>query len=245
VRGWCDALATPRALGPLIDMLAELSGEQCAGVRAAIAAGDPEAIHTRLLGLFGDGNAWVWVIEDVHWADAATLDLLRFLARRIDALPVLLVVSHRDDEIGPTHPLAVLLGDVATTSAVTRIALDRLSRDAVAALAAGSGINADALYRLTGGNPFFVTEILAAGPDALGDGALARSVAEAVGALRGRRSPLPVARCPLPVARWLRRRCCRYPRSTLRRRDITADAVDVIDRDVSERRGPEVVRSYR
>ena len=142
MRGWCDALATPRALGPLIDILAELSGEQAAGVRAAIAAGDPEAIHTRLLGLFGDGNARVWVIEDVHWADGATLDLLRFLARRIDALPVLLVVSHRDDEIGPTHPLALLLGDVATTAAVTRIALDRLSRDAVAVLAAGSGVNA-------------------------------------------------------------------------------------------------------
>jgi predicted ATPase len=110
------------------------------GCARAIAAGDPEAIYARLLGLFGDGNAWVWVIEDMHWADGATLDLLRFLARRIDALPVLLVVSYRDDEIGPTHPLAVLLGDLATCPAVTRIALDRLSRDAVAVLAAVRGV---------------------------------------------------------------------------------------------------------
>jgi DNA-binding CsgD family transcriptional regulator len=179
VRGWCDALATPRPLGPLIDVLAGLSGEQAAEVRAAIDAGDSEAIYAGLVGLFGDGNPWVWVIEDAHWADGATLDLLRFLARRIEALPVLLMVSYRDDEIGPTHPLAVLLGDLATCPAVTRIALDPLSGDAVAVLAADSGVNADALYRLTGGNPFFVTEVLAAGPDAL-DGALPRSVSEAV-----------------------------------------------------------------
>ncbi len=180
VRGWCDALATPRPLGPLIDVLAELSGEQAAGVRAGIDAGDHEAIYTGLVAMFGDGNAWVWVIEDAHWADGATLDLLRFLARRIDALPVLLVVSYRDDEIGPTHPLALLLGDVATTAAVTRIGLEPLSGDAVTQLAAGSGVNAEVLYRLTGGNPFFVTEVLAAGPDALHDGGLPRSVSEAV-----------------------------------------------------------------
>ena len=116
LRGWCDGLATPRGLGPLIDMLAGLAGEPAARVRAGIAAGDPEAFYARLLGLLGtgDGKPWVWVIEDAHWGDGATLDLLRFLARRIEALPVLLVVSYRDDEIGEQHPLAVLLGDVAT-----------------------------------------------------------------------------------------------------------------------------------
>jgi DNA-binding CsgD family transcriptional regulator len=180
VRGWCDALATPRPLGPLVDMLASLTGERAARVRAAIDAGDPEAIYSRLIDLFGDGASWVWVIEDLHWADGATLDLLRYLARRIDALPVLLVVSYRDDEIGPQHPLVVLLGDVATSAAVTRIALAPLSAAAVAQLAAGSGVNADALHQVTGGNPFFVTEVLAAGADALGEGGLPRSVSEAV-----------------------------------------------------------------
>jgi DNA-binding CsgD family transcriptional regulator len=180
LRGWCDPLTAARPLGPLIDTLASLSDAQAARLRAGIDAGDPEAIYAGLVAMFGDGNAWVWVIEDAHWADGATLDLLRFLSRRIDALPVLLVVSYRDDEIGPTHPLAVLLGDLATCPAVTRIALEPLSSIAVAQLAAGSGVNADALYRLTGGNPFFVTEILAAGPDALGDGGLPRSVSEAV-----------------------------------------------------------------
>jgi DNA-binding CsgD family transcriptional regulator len=180
VRGWCDALATPRPLGPFIDMLGQLSGGQAAGVQAAIAAGDPEAIYTGLLGMFGDDNTWTGVIEDAHWADGATLDLLRFLARRIEALPVLLVVSYRDDEIGDQHPLAVLLGDVATCPVVRRISLDPLSREAVAQLAAGTGVNAEQLYRLTGGNAFFVTEVLAAGPEALSRQALPRSVSEAV-----------------------------------------------------------------
>lgn len=180
LRGWCDPLSAPRPLGPLIDMLADTSGEQPAGIRAAVDAGDSEAIYAGLLGMFGTEAAWVCVIEDVHWADGATLDLLRFLARRIDSLPLLLVASYRDDEIGDQHPLAVLLGDLATSTAVSRIALDPLSAAAVAELAADSGVNAEALHRLTGGNPFYVTEILAAGPDVLIREALPRSVSEAV-----------------------------------------------------------------
>ncbi len=70
------------------------------------------------------------------------------------------MASYRDDEIGDQHPLAVLLGDLATSAAVSRIGLDPLSEAAVAELAAGSGVNADALHRLTGGNPFYVTEVL-------------------------------------------------------------------------------------
>jgi DNA-binding CsgD family transcriptional regulator len=180
LRGSCDPLSTPRPLGPLVDMLVQLQGPAAGGLAAAIDGGDAEAIYARLLGLFADGNARVVAVEDVHWADGATLDLLRFLARRVGSLPVLLLVSYRDDEVGPQHPLAVALGDVATFEAVTRIGLARLSRDAVAVLAAGRGVNADELHRLTGGNPFFVTEVLAVGPDALGHSALPRSVSEAV-----------------------------------------------------------------
>ena len=50
--------------------------------------------------MFGNEVSWVCVIEDVHWADGATLDLLRYLSRRIDRLRLLLVLSYRDDEIG-------------------------------------------------------------------------------------------------------------------------------------------------
>jgi hypothetical protein len=147
---------------------------------AAIDAGDTAAIYRRLLALLRDGHRWVWVIEDAHWADGATLDLVRFLARRIGSLPLLLVASYRDDELDAQHPLSVALGDVARCAAVSRIGLQPLSRDAVAVLAAGSGVNAELLHHLTGGNPFFVTEVLAAGSAAPDGNALPRSVSEAV-----------------------------------------------------------------
>ena len=111
VRGWCDPLATPRPLGPLIDMLAGLGRRR--PPRAAARRSTPVIPRRsigRLLAVLAAGIAWVWVIEDAHWADGATLDLLRFLARRIDALPVLLVVSYRDDEIGPTAPVGCGVG---------------------------------------------------------------------------------------------------------------------------------------
>jgi DNA-binding CsgD family transcriptional regulator/tetratricopeptide (TPR) repeat protein len=179
-RGWCDPVSAPRPLGPLIDMLVEISDRPAAALRAAVEHGDIDAVYAGLISLFGNETAWVCVVEDVHWADGATLDLLRFLARRVGSLPLLLVVSYRDDEIGDQHPLTMLLGDVATSPAVTRIQLQPLSVSAVAELAVGSGVNADELHRLTAGNPFYVTEVLAAGSDALTPGALPRSVSEAV-----------------------------------------------------------------
>jgi|GEM_PF-5106036 len=91
LRGYCDPLATPRPLGPLIDMLAQLPKPEAGGLAAAINGVGAEAIYTRLLGLFADGNSWVCAMEDVHWADGATLDLLRFLVRRVGTLPVLLL----------------------------------------------------------------------------------------------------------------------------------------------------------
>ena len=118
-------------------MLAQLRDPAAAGLAAAIDGGDAEAIYTRLLGLFADGNTWVFAVEDSHWADGATLDVLRFLARRVGSLPVLLLVSYRDDEVGEQHPLAVALGDVATCAAVTRIGLARRERDVLELLSAG------------------------------------------------------------------------------------------------------------
>jgi DNA-binding CsgD family transcriptional regulator len=180
LRGWCDPLSVPRPLGAVIDMVGQLPAWQAAGLRAAINRGEPEAIYGGLLRLLDDGQPWVCVIEDLHWAGEATLDLVRFLVRRLGGLPVLLIASYRDDEVSPAHPLAVGLGDMATGVAVTRIGVCPLSRDAVAVLAAGSGVNAGQLHQLTGGNAFFVTEVLAAGPQRSSENALPRSVSEAV-----------------------------------------------------------------
>jgi predicted ATPase len=181
--GCCDPLTAPRPLGPLIDMLAQLPDANGTGLRAAIEARDSESIYAEVLNVFGDGNQWVCVIEDAHWADGATLDLLRFIARRVESLRLLVVVSYRDDELGPGHPFAVVLGDLSNHAALRRISLSPLSAEAVRLLASGSGVNAEQLHHLTSGNPFYVTEILAAGADGSSDGALPRSVAEAV---RGR-----------------------------------------------------------
>jgi DNA-binding CsgD family transcriptional regulator len=188
LRGWCDPLDAPRPLGPLTDALAGLDAAAGAGLAAAVDAGDTARVYRQLLAALGDRNRWVWVIEDAHWADGATLDLVRFLARRIATLRMLLVISFRDDEVAATHPLAVTLGDLANYAGVSRIALEALSLSAVSALAAGSGLNAERLHHVTGGNPFFVTEVLAAGPAALTRKGLPRSISEAVDGRLGRLS---------------------------------------------------------
>ena len=116
------------------------------------------------------------VIEDVHWADEATLDLLRYLGRRLEGTTALLIATYRDDEIGSQHPLRLVLGDVETAR---RVALPRLTEDGVRTLAEGSEVDPQDLYRQTGGNPFFVTEVLAAGvtgvPASVRDAVLARA----------------------------------------------------------------------
>ena len=100
------------------------------------------------------------VIEDIHWADEATLDLIKFLARRIQRMPALLILTYRDDELGREHPLRLVLGDLPARD-VTRLPLPPLSEAAVAALAQHAGRPGEELFSVTGGNPFFLTEVLA------------------------------------------------------------------------------------
>jgi hypothetical protein len=100
------------------------------------------------------------VIEDAHWADEATLDLLKFLGRRINRIKSMLIVTYRDDEVGVDHPLRLVLGDLPQRS-VARLRLPPLSPAAVDTLAERAGRDPQDLYRITAGNPFFVTEALA------------------------------------------------------------------------------------
>ena len=103
------------------------------------------------------------MIEDVHWADEATLDLLSFAGRRLGRTRSLLVATYRDDELADDHPLRIVLGDLATQRTTRRLRLARLSEAAVRTLAADRDVDAAELYRVTGGNPFYVSEIVAAG----------------------------------------------------------------------------------
>jgi DNA-binding CsgD family transcriptional regulator len=102
----------------------------------------------------------VIVVEDIHWADNSTMDLLKFLGRRMQQTRCLLLASYRDDEIGPTHPLNRVIGDLPTRS-TTRIPLAALSLQAIAELAHGDNKQARKILDITGGNPFFVEESLA------------------------------------------------------------------------------------
>ncbi len=174
VVGGSEALRTPRAHGPLLDLAAELGGELSHLVEQGASPGDLVNALAEVV-----TRPTVLVFEDLHWADEATLDLLRVLARRLRRLPALVVATYRDDELSRTHPLRVLLGELATERRVTRMSLPLLTADGVARLAGDRLADVERLHRLTGGNPFFVTEVLAAesdgAPDTVRDAVLARA----------------------------------------------------------------------
>jgi len=163
--GACDGLFTPRPLAPLVDVAADLGEDVAEGLRAGMPRYELFAAVLRRL---DDASVLtVLVVEDVHWADEATLDLLRFLGRRVRNAPALLVVTYRDDALPANDPLRVALGELTTQRATRRVDVPRLSREAVEALAVEAGVESDGLYDLTGGNPFFVVEVLRGGTAAL------------------------------------------------------------------------------
>src|SRR5262249_3118278 len=159
--GACDPLLTPRALGPLHDIARQTGGRlaELLGVGGARGAGVPAFLGE----LEHKGQPGpVVVVEDAHWADEATLDLLVFAGRRLQRVPALLLVTFRDDELGADHPLRLALASLPQGMA-HRVRLPPLSAGAVAELARRHGRSAVGLYALTGGNPLLVTELLAAG----------------------------------------------------------------------------------
>ena len=173
--GTCDALFTPRPLGPLLDVAEVLGGSLEATASAGALPHDVARELTREL----EREPTVLVLDDLHWADEATLDVLTLIGRRIARLPVLILGMYRDDEVGRTHPLQIVLGELATTRALRRLRVEPLSSSGVAELAAPYGVDVEALHQVTGGNPFFVTEVLAAGkpevPPTVRDAVLARA----------------------------------------------------------------------
>ena len=159
--GSCDALSTPRPLGPLDDIARVVGGPLQDLVQLGAQPADVFAALRDELA----GATTVVVLEDVHWADEATLDVLRLLARRIEALPALVLVTYRNDGLQSAHPTRILAGELATAPAVGRIELQPLSAAAVSTLATGHEVDLAQLYARTGGNPFFVTQALEAGDD--------------------------------------------------------------------------------
>ncbi len=158
--GACDGLLTPRPLGPLFDIAAQAGGRLSELCREG--ATRDQLFEAFLAELDSPAALTVAVIEDVHWADESSIDLLRYVGRRLSRMKALVLVTYRDDEFRD-DALLMLLGDLATQRATRRIGLPPLSDEAVRALAGQRDVDAAELCRVTGGNPFLVCEAIEGG----------------------------------------------------------------------------------
>src|SRR5579872_4649454 len=148
-RGCCDSVTTAEALGPILDALPELAG--------AIDGADGVS-RLRLFRQVRDAlsaSPMLLLLEDVHWADEATLDILRFLGRRLAGVRLMILATFRSEEVGRDHPLTMVMGDLAGLPGVVRTQLPPLTATGVRQLleAAGSALDADAIFQRTGGKP--------------------------------------------------------------------------------------------
>jgi len=170
--GACENLSTPEPLLPLRDIA------RTHGTALDFSQGHLAAFESVLALLSQGAKPALLILEDVHWADAATLDLIRFLGRRIAQVKALVLITYRGDEVGARSAVKDVLAE-APAGSVERMTLEELSLPAVTWLAEKAGRNGKALYELTGGNPFLVTESLAVEldttPESVRDATLARA----------------------------------------------------------------------
>ena len=172
--GSCEPLLTPRPLGPLFDVAEIVGGELHELVRTGAR---PHEVTAALLSELDKRPPTLLVLEDLHWADEATLDVFRLLARRVESDPALTVASFRDDELDRSTQLRIVLGELPGRP--RRLKLASLSLDAVHELAEPYGVDGRELHEKTGGNQFLVTEVLGAPseriPETVRDAVLARA----------------------------------------------------------------------
>lgn len=168
--GGCDELLRPGSLDPIREAL---NGAQ----DGALEAESRGELHHFLMALtreLSQGPPTVLVVEDLQWADDATLNVVTYLSRRIERFPLLIVLSYREEDLGSDHSLHRYLAAISPHS--TQLRLQPLSRAGVATMCAGSNWDPTALWELTGGNPFFTVQSLTTAPVA----PVARMVAAAV-----------------------------------------------------------------
>ena len=182
--GACDSLFTPRVLGPLLDVAQVVGGELAETV---LAGARPHEVHRALAAELERHSPTILILEDVHWADEATLDVIRLLGRRLEGTATLVLASYRSDELDWAHPLRLVLGELAMVRSTGRLEIQALSPAAVAVLAEPYGVDPEELFRTTAGNPFFVTEVLAAGSGAPVPGTVRDAVLARVARLSPRR----------------------------------------------------------
>ena len=197
--GGCEPLFTARPFGPLVDIAEALPPTIAAAVRDARRSA---TMFVDVLAFLRQSPcATVLVIDDLHWADAGTLDFVRYVGRRLAGISLLFVATFRDDDIATDHPLRRLLGDLPAAT-TTRIAVPCLSKPGVAALARNAQRGESGVFEVTGGNPFFVTEILNAT-----EGGTPSSVTDAIAGRMSQLTPGALALAELVAVspKWIER----------------------------------------
>ncbi len=155
--GACDPLFTPRPLGPIYDIA---TGGFPHLLDRLNSGADWLATAAELHKILRESPVPILLVfEDIHWADEATLDLVKYLGRRIQQTKTVLVLTYREDEAGSKRLLRPVLGDLPP-QCTTRLPLGALSEEAVGILALKMNRPASGIYEVTRGNPFFVTEVL-------------------------------------------------------------------------------------
>ena len=155
--GWCDPLSTPRPGGPLADMAGRLGPD----VSALLDSGRRDGLFDAVLAAAtSTPQVRVLVLEDLHWADALTLDLVTFLARRVDTFRLLVLATPRDDEVADERASQRWIGEIGRLPGVVRIGVGPMSLAEIGELADGTGFDPAELHARTGGNAFFATEVL-------------------------------------------------------------------------------------
>lgn len=166
--GYCDPLNTPRPLGPVRDI----------GRALLLDPGDENGLFDGFLAaMLARERPCVAVIEDLHWSDQRSLDWLKFVGRRITQLPLLLLVTFRDEAPDAGSGLRGAIASLPPASTM-RLPLAPLGRDSVRALCGDDPQRGDEVYRVSAGNPFMVSELLTSDgggiPQSVSDAILAR-----------------------------------------------------------------------
>lgn len=171
VRGHPSLLAdalSPSTTAEISRLVPELAGDP-----SQSPGGDAETIRLLLfdaidafLTAISSRQPLLVVVDDLHWADAGSLALIRHLLRSDRAAPLLVVGTYRDTDIERTHPVAIALGALRREPNAVRVSLTGLARDSLESLIAGrvghptSREFVDLIYDETAGNPFFTEEVL-------------------------------------------------------------------------------------
>jgi DNA-binding CsgD family transcriptional regulator/tetratricopeptide (TPR) repeat protein len=149
-----EPLDVPAAFAPLYDLMAEMAPELQDDIRSGTGR---MPVYSGMLDLVKNDRV-VLVLEDVHWADEATLGLVRYLGKRMGATQSVLIVTFRSEEVNVNPPLRLVVADLGPSA--TRIELPALTVSGVEELARGTGLDPGHVHETTLGNPFFVEEVL-------------------------------------------------------------------------------------